>query len=241
MKILAIIPARGGSKGIKLKNLRKIKGKTLVGHAINCAKLVDLIDNIVVSTDSELIKEEAICNGIDVPFMRPAGLSGDRVSDLPVLKHALLESEKYWKKQFDLVLMLQPTSPLRNHELIFEACRMMQNEDIDSVWSVSQSDSKYHPLKQLKITDKGFLDYFDREGSKIVARQQLYNLYHRNGAVYGFKRKIIIDEIAIKPAKTRYILCDTPQISIDTEFDLELAEFFMNKYQSLYTQRRKNA
>ena len=113
--------------------------------------------------------------------------------------------------------------------------------DIDSVWSVSQSDSKYHPLKQLKITDKGFLDYFDREGSKIVARQQLYNLYHRNGAVYGFKRKIIIDEIAIKPAKTRYILCDTPQISIDTEFDLELAEFFMNKYQGLYTQRRKNA
>ena len=64
-------------------------------------------------------------------------------------------------------------------------------------------------------------------------------MYHRNGAVYGFKRKIIIDEIAIKPAKTRYILCDTPQISIDTEFDLELAEFFMNKYQGLYTQRRK--
>ncbi len=230
MNILAVIPARGGSKGIKLKNLRKINGKTLVGLTIDCAKKVKEISNIVVSTDSELIKEEAISNGIEVPFLRPKSISGDRVADLPVLKHALIESEKYWKKKFHSILMLQPTSPLRNSKIVSKACLTLKNKNIQSVWSISQSDPKYHPLKQLIISEKDFLDYYDKNGFKIIARQQLSKLYHRNGAVYGFQRETILNLDKIMPKKTSYILCRNPQISIDNENDIELAHFYLNKH-----------
>jgi len=153
LNILAVIPARGGSKGVPLKNLREVGGVPIVELAAQVASQANYIDRIVVSTDHEGIAEAAIKGGADAPFRRPEELSGDRISDLQVLTHALLEMEKQDEKAYDIIVMLQPTSPLRTKKHIIDAIEMLVNGGYDSVWSVSETDSKCHPLKQLTVTD----------------------------------------------------------------------------------------
>ena len=111
--ILAVVPARGGSRGIKLKNLVEVDGRSLIAHVADVVKRAEIIDHAVVSTDHEKIRTEAERCGLAVPFWRPPELAGDRVADIPVLEHAIIESERIYGCRFDLVLMLQPTSPLR--------------------------------------------------------------------------------------------------------------------------------
>ena len=112
-KIIAIIPARGGSKGIKLKNLRKIKGKTLVTIVGNLVSKIKTIDQAVISTDHKKIANYAIKAGLKFYSFRPKKISGDKISDTAVILHALTEAEKIEKIKYDIVVMLHPTSPLR--------------------------------------------------------------------------------------------------------------------------------
>ena len=118
LKILAVIPARGGSKGIPLKNLSIVGNKTIVELAAIVASNISIIDRVIVSTDSTSIAAAAAKGGADAPFFRPAYLSGDAISDLDVLTHALLEMELYDSCTYDVVVMLQPTSPLRKKEQV---------------------------------------------------------------------------------------------------------------------------
>ena len=227
LRVLAIIPARGGSKGIKLKNLKKIQDETLVARAVRVARSCDYIDQVTVSTDHEEILQESLRAGAHCPYIRPPEISGDRVSDWEVLNHALTEMESNEKSNFDIVLMLQPTSPMRKRDNISDAIRMLVDGGYDSVWSVSKTDSKHHPYKQLVIED-GEMRYWDPKGSSIIARQQLDPVYHRNGAVYAFTRECIFNQKTIIGAKSAAIVIDEFQISIDTELDLTMVEFFRN-------------
>ena len=111
--ILAIVPARGGSKGIPLKNLKKLGDYSLIARVGLTVKKVLEIDRVIVSTDNEKIAKEAEKFGISAPFRRPKSISGDKISDVQVLLHALKKIEKMDKKKYDIILMLQPTSPLR--------------------------------------------------------------------------------------------------------------------------------
>jgi CMP-N,N'-diacetyllegionaminic acid synthase len=224
LNVLAVIPARGGSKGIPLKNLKKVGGIPMVELAAKVASSVDIIDRIIVSTDSEDIAQAAINGGADAPFFRPENLSGDRISDLQVLTHALIEIEKIDKKKYDVVVMLQPTSPLRKKQHVYDSIKMLVNDNYDSVWSVSETDSKSHPYKQLTVEDNR-IGYYDIKGKKIVARQQLKTLYHRNGASYAFSRDCLLIKKDIMGDNTGALICDTNMISIDTEWDLMLTNF----------------
>ena len=150
-KILAVVPARGGSKGIKLKNIRKIAGIPLVGHAANCINQIKFIDRSITSTDNLKIKEVANQYNLKAPFIRPESLSGDFISDYEVLIHALNEMEKIDKTIYDLVVMIQPTSPLRLPEHIIECINLLINKNYDSVWTISKTDLKFHPLKSIRI------------------------------------------------------------------------------------------
>ena len=226
--VLAVIPARGGSKGIKLKNLIKINGKTLTAIAIKIAKSVDLIDEIVVSTDHKAIVDEAKRCGLKVPFLRPEYLSGDRIGDIDVLLHALIEAEKQYSKRFDIVIMLQPTSPLRTSENIKNAVFHLLKGNYSSVWSVSETDSKSHPLKQLVVDDSS-LNYYDPAGSKIIARQQLSPVFHRNGVVYVFSRECIVESKNKMGPRCGYLIIDQFNISIDTLDDVEFIEYQISK------------
>ena len=230
LSILAVIPARGGSKGVKLKNLRLVGGVPLVVIAGKVAHAVTLIDKCVVSTDSKEILEVAGRASIEVPFLRPNNLSGDQVGDWDVLYHALQAMEKIDKKEYDIVVMLQPTSPLRTPENVSKVIEKLVSGGYDSVWSVSLTDLKYHPLKQLVITDEGNLGYFDAAGEGIVARQQLKNVYHRNGVAYAFTRDCILNQKKIMGRRSGVCVISSKQISIDTEDDIKEVEKYLENF-----------
>jgi len=226
--VLAIIPARGGSKGIPLKNLRKLRGLSLIAIVANVVHKIKEIDRVIVSTDSSKIAAEAEKCGLSVPFRRPKHLSGDRVSDFQVLINSLKKIEKIDKKKYELIIMLQPTSPLRKVKNVKDALNLIVEGNFDSVWTVSETDLKYHPLKQL-IINKNKLEYYDKEGINIIARQQLKKTYHRNGVAYVVTRKCILNQNSIKGKRAGALVIRGTNISIDTEEDIKLAEKFIKK------------
>lgn len=222
-KILAVVPARGGSKGIKLKNLRLVKNIPLVGHAGKTCQQLDIIDKAIVSTDHDEIANIASQYGLEVPFMRPEYLSGDQIGDLDVLVHALEAIEEQDHIQYDIILMLQPTSPNRTAQHVIDTVNKLIEEDLDSVWTVSETDKKHHPLKQLTISNDGVMEYYDLEGAKIIARQQLSPIYHRNGVAYAFTRDCLLKQRSIKGKKSGALIINEPIANIDTEEDLLIA------------------
>ena len=224
--ILAIVPARGNSKGIKNKNLKKIKGLSLVEHAGNILKKISWIDYSIISSDSDKIIKAAKKSNLECIFKRPKSISGDRISDHSVLLHALKAAEKFKKNKIDIILLVQPTSPLRKVIYIKNVIKKIVDEKLDSVWTVSRADLKFHPLKQL-IFKKNILSHYNKKGKGIIARQQLNNTYYRNGVVYAFTRKLILKNKNLISSKSSGYLINTPQISIDTIKDLKLASQLM--------------
>lgn len=227
-RVLAIIPARGGSKGIPLKNMCEVGGVSLVGLAGDVARAVTEIDRAVVSTDHDEIARVARAHGLDAPFRRPEAISGDRIGDIDVLTHALEATEAIDGTQYDLVVMLQPTSPLRRPEHVQEALVKCVDESLDAVWTVSPSDSKVHPLKQLTFeNDK--LEYYDSAGAQIIARQELAPLYYRNGVAYVVTRQCLLGQKTLMGCKTGAVVLDSHMVSIDTEWDIDLVEFILSR------------
>jgi CMP-N,N'-diacetyllegionaminic acid synthase len=226
-RILVVVPARGGSKGIPLKNLCKVNGTPLVAGVGKVIKFIPEIDRSVVSTDHEEIARVAEDAGISAPFRRTEELSGDRVSDIEVLTHALLATELIDDIVYDVIVMLQPTSPLRESKHVSDAIHMLVDGEWDAVWTVSETDSKSHPLKQL-VVDGENLDYYDKSGDKIIARQQLEPVYHRNGVAYVITRECLLSKKSIKGNKTGALIIEGGHISIDTKWDLSLVEFILS-------------
>ena len=126
--------------------------------------------------------------------------------------------------------MLQPTSPLRRASHVSDCIAMLAGGDWDAVWTVSPTDSKEHPLKQLTVNgESGSMDYYDPRGGEIIARQQLTPVYHRNGVAYAITRSCLLEQQTIKGARTGALVIDEPMISIDTLWDLDLAEYLADR------------
>ncbi len=224
--ILVVVPARGGSKGVNLKNIKTINGVPLVSLVGRVVKQLPYVDRAIVSTDHPEIARIAERSGLDVPFIRPEKLSEDMVADWHVLQHALLECEKIDNKEYDVVVMLQPTAPFREAEHVTETVQKLIKGRYDAVWTVSKTDSKAHPLKQLVIR-KDNLDYYDPAGANIIARQQLAPVYHRNGVAYAMTRDCILNKKNIMGDRTSFVIIDESMVNIDTELDFKLAEFLL--------------
>jgi len=222
-KVLAVVPARGGSKGVKLKNLRRVGGLSLVGHVGRVVRQLPWIDRAVVSTDHEAIALEAQNTGLDAPFRRPPALSGDRIGDWDVLHHALAETERIDQCLYDVVVMLQPTSPLRTAQQVTHAAEHFVQGRFDAVWTVSPTDLKFHPLKQLVIEDQT-MRLYDPAGQNMIARQQLTPTYHRNGVAYVFTRSCLVEQKTTYGKQLGAVVIDGPVANIDTEEDLAQAE-----------------
>lgn len=233
-RILAVVPARGGSKGILLKNLRPVAGVSMIARVGAVLRELRMIDRAVVSTDHEEIARVAESVGIAAPFRRPPELSGDRIGDLEVLTHALLEMEAQDGVEYDIVIMLQPTSPLRQPKHVRDAVNMLVEGAWDAVWTVSETDSKSHPLKQLCVDDKahGALGYYDATGGKIIARQQLRPVFHRNGIAYVMTRACLLDQKTLMGQRTAALVLQGHFVSIDTEYDIALVEWLMAQSES---------
>ena len=219
--------ARGGSKGIKNKNLKKIGKISLVGLAGEFAKNLNLIDTAIVSTNSTKIAKEAQNHFLNFLFLRPKKLSGSRVSDEAVLNHSLLKTEKLLNKKFDVIVSLTPTSPLRKKSEVIKSIKKLVDKKYNSVWTISETDKKYHPHKALTLSNKQ-LKFFSKKGKYIKYRQQLITTYFRNGNCYVFSRNAILNK-DILPTKSSYIICKSPTISIDTITDLKKVKKIIQK------------
>ena len=229
-KILAIIPARGGSKGIVNKNLTNLDGKKLLDYtAESLNKLKKIIDLSIISSDDFRIINHARKLGISAPFIRPKYLSGDKVDVTKVLVHSVKYLEEKKDFFFDIILCLEPTCPLRSHKDIIAAIKKIINEKKSSVWSITETDSKYHPQKQL-LVNKRNLKFYSPIGKKIIARQQLSKIYHRNGAVYAVSRDYLINQKKLIGKNTGYIISKNYMTSIDNHFDIKYLEWIKNNF-----------
>ena len=226
--MLCIIPARSGSKGIKNKNLKKIKkNKSLIELAFDIAKKSNLFDKIIVSTDSNYYKKY-LKKKILINFLRPKKLSGDNVNDLDLIKFELKRYQKYYKKKFDYVCLLQPTSPFRKISDLKSCYKILKKGKLDAVWTITKVSNKFHPIKILKIENK-HLKYFNKNGSDFINRQSLSNIYIRNGIAYFFSNKAILKYNKILPKKTGYFIINRKIINIDTLEDLQITKKLLNK------------
>jgi CMP-N,N'-diacetyllegionaminic acid synthase len=223
-KILAVVPARGGSKGVPRKNLYPLNGIPLVAHTAAFLKQLPFIDRSVVSTDDPEIAETCEKWGLSCPFFRPPELSGDRIGDLPVLAHALTTMEMIDETTYDVIVMLQPTCPERSIEHVTNSLNLLIERELDSVWTVSPADLKYHPLKAIRVDSNGMLSLYQQSGASIIARQQLEQLYYRNGAAYVIRRHLLMNEHSLIGRKSAAHIISTPLISIDTLDDFSKIE-----------------
>ena len=226
---LVIVPARGGSKGVPLKNLRKVGGVTLVAWTARVIESLSWVDRAVVSTEHKEIAKEAESVGLPAPFRRPEAISGDIVGDTDVLVHALHEMERIDARRYDVVIMLQPTCPLRQPVHVTAAVEMLVGERLDAVWTISPTDPKFHPLKQLVVNDRGRMTHYDPEGIRIVARQQLSPLYHRNGAAYAITRACLLEQKSTMGINAGAVIVRDALINVDTLADLAAADQLLRR------------
>lgn len=230
-RVLVVVPARGGSTGIPLKNLREVGGVPLVARVGQLVRELEFVDRAIVSTDHAEIARVAESAGLSAPFVRPEELSGPTIGDQQVLEHALREMERLDGVRYDIAIMLQPTSPSRTAEQVRSAAAMLVKGNHDAVWTVSPTDGKAHPLKQLTQGSDGSLGFYDPAGAAITARQQLKPVFHRNGIAYVFTRECLLDQKTIMGAKTGALVIDGPVANIDTEFDLDYANWLLARNQ----------
>jgi len=226
--ILAVVPARSGSKGIRNKNIRNIRGTTLIGWAGNCLDRLSWLDSKVISTDSMDYAIEGGRYGLDAPFLRPPELSTDKAGAIETVIHALLESENHYKNSFDIILIVEPTSPLRKPEDIDAAARLLINSGADSVVTVSPLSSKFHPAKALTV-ENGRLGFYEEGGSLVISRQSLNKLYWRNGVCYALTRACLLDKKQIFTDKTLPLIIDREIVNIDNPIELDWAEFLLSR------------
>ena len=228
MKILAVIQARGGSKGIPKKNIYQLNGYPLISYSIVAAKKSGLVTDLVVSTDSEEIADVARDYGALVPFMRPKELAGDKVFSVDSLRHAVLETEKHFDTVYDYVIELPCVSPLRDHEDIDKALKKLTSTGADSVISMTNTGEK-HPVRLKRIVSdeiKDFSDHFPEPGQNSRRQDLDPPAFIRNGAIYSMKRNILIESNTRHGLKSlAYEMSDSKSVNIDTYEDLKIAEY----------------
>lgn len=225
--ILAVVPARSGSKGLPNKNMRLLAGKSLIAHAAVTLAMLPWLDRRIISTDSGDYAREAESHGLSAPFIRPPHLSTDTAGAIETLQHALITAEQIDGRSYDVVLIVEPTSPLRIAADIESAVDLLISSGADSVVTVSAIDSKFHPMKLLAIENER-LTYYLPQGQGIKARQQLGGKYcFRNGLCYALTRDCLMAQQKIFTDNTRPLLIDRPIANIDDAMDFEWAEFLL--------------
>ena len=228
LRVLAVVPARGGSKGIPRKNLQLLGGRSLVRHAIDLAKTVDLLDLVVLSTDDQEIAEEGRRAGIEVPALRPEYLATDHATGHAVWRHAHLEAETRAGTQFHLSILLQPTSPFRDQSDVTRCIATLIEGNFDAVTTVSPTPSHFAPEKTMTLDDSGHLRPYLGDGFQST-RQLIPTYHHLNGACYAARRPVVLEAENVFGPNTGAVIMEGPMVNIDEPFDLEVARWLWEK------------
>lgn len=223
--MIAIIPARGGSKGLPEKNVRNLNGKPLIAYTIEAALKSKYITRLILSTDDVEIAKIAKQYGAEVPFMRPSHLATDTAKSIDAYKYTYERLEKEENIEISEFVVLQPTSPFRTAKHIDEAIDLYKNKKADSVIGYCQ---EHHPIIWHKyITEAGKIESIF-EGT-IKNRQEEKPTFFPNGAIYIFRRKIIEQGLYYTDNSFAYIMDRKDSIDIDSIDDFEYAEFLFTK------------
>ena len=230
MKVLGIIPARGGSKGIPRKNVRLLAGKPLIAYTIEKALESKYLSRIIVSTDDEEIANTGIIWGADVPFMRPSELASDQSATLPVVLHALDMLEAAGES-YDAVCLLQATSPFRQDGLIDSAIEKIQQTNADALISVLSVPHEYNPHWVFEPQADGFLSIATGEEKIISRRQDLPEAYIRDGAIYITKTEVLRNQNSLFGSSLTFIQNKSPfHVNLDTLEDWKRAEKIISDF-----------
>ena len=221
--VLAVVPARSGSKGVPGKNIRRLGGRPLLAYAAEAARTSGVVDRLILSTEAEEIAQVGLEYGFEVPFLRPEELALDTTPMLPVIEHAVkaLETED-WSP--DIILVLQPTSPLRRPEHLSRAVRYLRETDADSVVSVVEFPRHLSPDYVMRIeNDK--LEPFLPEGLVVTRRQDARLAYVRDGTVYACRRDTLVLERSLYGSYCHPLVLPTSEsLTIDSNDDWTEAE-----------------
>ncbi|MCI5059228.1 MAG: acylneuraminate cytidylyltransferase family protein [Flavobacteriales bacterium] len=233
MKILGLIPARGGSKGVPRKNIKSLGGKPLLQYTYEAAAASKVLDKVILSSEDGEIIEVAQTLGLEVPFIRPRDFSQDTSGSLDVIKHAL---QFYVDKgePFDAVCLLQTTTPFRSKTLIDQAVSKFVEERTDSLVSVREVPHEYNPHWVFEEDENSHLRIATGENEIIKRRQDLPKAYFRDGAIYITKSEVILKSNSIYGSSISYILNESEQyVNIDTMEDWASAESLIKQLNSL--------
>lgn len=223
LKILGIIPARGGSKGVPRKNIRLLKNEPLIAYTIREARKSRLLTRLVTSTDNEEIKKIAENLGSEV-IGRPPEIAEDQTPMAPVVEHVL---KVLGEKEFDFLILLQPTCPFRKSLDIDQSLQLLIEADADAVISVCRVFDM-HPGRMYIMEDDRLFPF--KAEWETERRQDLPPLFHRNGSIYAVKTEVFLEKKTFFPKKIRpYIMPPERSVNIDEEIDFQFAEFLMRK------------
>lgn len=228
--VLAVIPARGGSKGVPRKNIQPLAGKPLIAYTIEAARASSRLTRVVVSTEDEEIAAVSRAHGADVPFMRPPELATDAARSLPVVQHAIREMERIDGRTYDIVVMLQPTTPLRQGTDIDRGIDLLISTGADSVVSVVDVEG-HHPFRMKRLLEDGrLINYIDQGFEDMRPRQELPRVYLRSGALYVARRHVVMEAGSLVGADCRGIVVASERaVNIDTALDLVLASYLLER------------
>lgn len=226
-RVVAVVPARGGSKSIPRKNLAATAGKPLLVWTLEVAHGCPIVDRVVLSTEDEEIARVGLAHGAEVPFRRPAELAGDDTPGMAVVEHALLWLQERERYRPDYVLSLQPTSPLRTRKDVEEAFAISQREEADAVVSVTRV--REHPAWMKTVDAKGRLaDAFELPVPST--RQELPAFHVLNGAIYLATVDVVLSRKTWYTDRTyAYVMPPERSIDIDTMWDLRVAEMILRE------------
>jgi len=232
-----IIPARGGSKGLPGKNLRKLGALSLVGQAIASAGEARRLTRFIVSTDSPEIAEEARRHAAEVPFLRPAELASDQAGMVPVLQHAVRWLEGTAGARPDLVVTLQPTSPFRTGAEIDQTIERVLETGADSAQTLSEAS--YHPYFMKTLDGDRTVALFP-DGHKFVRRQDAPPVYQPSGAVYVTRYAALMEQGRVLGVDNRGVVMGfEASVNVDTEWDFLLAELILREGRAPITPARR--
>lgn len=229
-RVLALIPARGGSKGVPRKNIRIVGGRPLIEYTIETVLAArQLFHRVVVTTDDQEIADISRRAGAEVPFIRPAALATDTARSIEVVQHATRFVEEEDGVRMDWIMLLQPTEPFRTSEDLSEALRIARAEKCDSVISVVQVFA-VHPMLMKRI-ENGRLQPWCVDEPEGTRRQDYRpEAYMRNGAVYLTRRDVVMEKGSLRGEDSRpYVMPAERSISVDTELDLAMIELLMRR------------
>lgn len=233
--VVAIILARGGSKGVPGKNVALVAGKPLIAWTIDTALQSQLLDRVIVSTDDKEIADVAQHHGAEVPFLRPAELAKDETPGIAPLLHAVRWLDKHENYRPKYVMLLQPTSPFRtvgDIQATFELAKKKQADAVVSVTPVQQ-----HPYWMKRISEDGRLVGFLPMERSYHRRQDLPSVYASNGAIYLARRDVIMEQETFYTDQTyAYVMPAEHSLDIDTYWDLYLADLILDNRAKLEKQ-----